>query len=374
MQIDKRTPFYVSVSIALLLLLSHAAEADNGLNNLSDMFTYSGFGTLGVARSDTNQAEFVTGNQMAGATENFDYKTDSKLGLQGTFAPTSWVSGTVQALAEDRNSPEITTQIEWAYLKVQPTSDLSIRYGKMELPLFLVSDSRNVGYTTNWLRAPDPVYGEALFDTYEGGDINYQLQLGKYSVTAHALVGAPNPVAQLAGPGFTQIFTGHDMYGYDVTADLDIVTVRASVLELDYRTYAGGVLNQNGKYHFYSVGVAYDRSNLIAQGEFIELRTGDPTDAVNGWYVLGGYRLNKWVLPYLIYANSHQNQAAGGTVSEMNGPTESVGVRLDLLRSVDFKAQFDHAKAFDYGTPFINVQSGFRNKANIFSLAADFVF
>src|SRR3984885_11892295 len=131
MQIVKRASLYLSVSMALLLLRSHAAEADNGLNDLGSMFTYSGFGTLGVARSDTNQAEFVTGNQMAGATENFDYKTDSKLGLQGTFAPTRWLSGTVQALAEVRNSPDFTTQIEWAYLKVQPIDNLSIRYGKL---------------------------------------------------------------------------------------------------------------------------------------------------------------------------------------------------------------------------------------------------
>jgi hypothetical protein len=373
MQFNRRAPFGVGASIPLLLLLSPTAEANNGFNALSDMFTYSGFGTLGVARSDTNQAEFVTANQMAGATENFDYKTDSKLGLQGTFAPMSWVSGTVQAVAEERDSNQISTQVEWAYLKVQPIADLSIRYGKMELPLFLVSDSRNVGYTTTWLRAPDPVYGEALFDTYEGGDISYQLQLGKYWVTAHALVGAPSPVGQLAGRGVEQIFTGHDMYGYDVTADLDIVTVRASILELDYRTYSDGAFNQEGKYHFYSVGVAYDRGNLIAQAEFIELRTGDPTDAVNGWYVMGGYRLNKWV-PYLIYSTSHQNQAAGGTVPEMNGPTESVGVRLDVFKSIDLKAQFDHAKAFDYGTPFINTQPSFNNKANIFSVAVDFVF
>jgi hypothetical protein len=373
MQIDKRARFGVSVSIALVLVLSHTAEADNGLNDLSDMFTYSGFGTLGVARSNTNKAEYVISNQMTGATENFDYKTDSKLGLQGTFAPTSWMSGTVQALAAEQDTSGIITQIEWAYLKVQPIADLSIRYGKMELPLFLVSDSRNVGYTTTWVRAPDAVYGEALFDTYEGGDISYKLGLGKYSVTAHALLGAPNPVAQLAGPGFAQVFTGHHMYGYDVTADLDIATVRASVLELDYRTYSYDALNQDGKYHFYSVGVAYDRNNIIAQFEFIELRTGDPTDAVNGWYVMGGYRLDKWLL-YLIYADSHQNPAAGGTVPEMNGPTESVGVRLDWFKSVDFKAQFDHAKAFDYGTPFINIQPDFKNQANIFSVAADFVF
>jgi hypothetical protein len=357
----------------LALALTLAAVSASADGSVTDMFSYNGFGTLGVARSDTNRAEFVMSNQMTGATENFDYKTDSKLGLQGTVTATSWLSGTVQVLAEARDSPGITTKVEWAYLKVQPTADLSVRYGEMELPLFLVSDSRNVGYTTTWLRAPNAVYGEALFDNYQGGDISYRLQLGKYFVTAHALLGAPNPVTQLAGPGFAQIFTGHHMYGYDVTADLDIVTVRASRLELDYRTYAGGALNQDGKYHFYNLGIAYDRNNLVVQGEFIELRTGDSTDNVDGWYVMGGYRLHKW-MPYLIYANSHQNQASGGTVPERNGPTESVGVRLDLFKSVDFKAQFDHAKAFDYGSPFINIQPGFSNKANIFSLAADFVF
>jgi hypothetical protein len=357
--------------LALFVAFASGSAAAGG--SVADMFSYNGFGTAGVARSDTNRAEYVTENQMAGATENFDYKTDSKLGLQGTFAPTSWLSGTVQVLAEEGDSSEITTQIEWAYLKMQPIADLSIRLGKMELPLFLVSDSRNVGYATTWLREPNAVYGEALFDTYEGGDISYRLQLGKYWLTAHALLGAPNPVTQLAGPGFAQIFTGQHMYGYDVTADLDIVTLRASILELDYRTYADGALNQDGKYHFYNVGVAYDRNNIIAQGEFIELRTSDPTDNVNGWYVMGGYRLDKWV-PYLIYANTHQNQAAGATIPEKNGPTESFGVRLDLFKSLDFKAQFDHAKAFDYGTPFINSQPGFSNKANIFSLAADFVF
>jgi hypothetical protein len=53
---------------------------------------------------------------------------------------------------------------------------------------------------------------------------------------------------------------------------------------------------------------------------------------------------------------------------------QSFGVRVDLFKSVDFKAQFDDVKAFDYGTPFINIPSRFSNKANIFSLVADFVF
>ena len=48
-----------------------------------------------------------------------------------------------------------------------------------------------------------------------------------------------------------------------------------------------------------------------------------------------------------------------------------IGVARDQIRH---DRAVDHAKAFDYGTPFINIQPGFSNKANIFSLVADFVF
>jgi len=89
----------------LALSLTVAAGSATAAGSVADMFSYNGFGTAGVARSDTNRAEYVSGNQMAGASENFDYKTDSKLGLQGTFSPTSWLSGTVQVLAGNELLP-----------------------------------------------------------------------------------------------------------------------------------------------------------------------------------------------------------------------------------------------------------------------------
>jgi hypothetical protein len=339
----------------------------------ADMFSYGGFGTAGVARSSTDRAEYVTGNQTAGATTDFDYKTDSKLGLQGSFAPTQWLSATVQVLTEDRYSAQMTTQFEWAYIKVQPASNLSIRYGRMRLPTFLVSDSRDVGYAHTWLRAPNSVYGEAIFDTFEGGDIAYTRPIGNYSFTINAVVGAPNPASQRSGSSATDIFTGHHMYGYSLTADLNVITLHASVLELAFRRYITDAPLEQGTYDFYDLGMTYDRNDIHVQGEFIELRTGDPDDNINGWYLMGGYRLGKW-LPYAIYAANHKNEASNGALPELNASTVSVGVRLDLFRSVDFKAQMDHAKTLDYGSPFINTKPGFNNKANIFSLVVDFVF
>ena len=117
--------------------------ADGGLGNY---FTYSGFGTAGLAHSDTNDAEWVQNFQTEGSNDNADYKTDSKLAIQGTVTPTQWLSGTAQLLTEQRFGPDFTTKFEWAFIKLKPLPGLSIRGGELELPTFLVSDTRNVGY------------------------------------------------------------------------------------------------------------------------------------------------------------------------------------------------------------------------------------
>ena len=145
----------------------------------ADMLSYSGFGTLGLARSDTDQAVWVQNIQTFGATnKNVDYRTDSKLAVQGTITPTQWLSGTAQVLTEERYGPGMSTQFEWAFVKVRPLPNLSVRAGRMELPTFLISDTQNVGYANLWLRAPDEVYGQPIFDVYNGYDVTYQHDVG----------------------------------------------------------------------------------------------------------------------------------------------------------------------------------------------------
>ncbi|MEA3109775.1 MAG: hypothetical protein QOI88_4380 [Gammaproteobacteria bacterium] len=361
------------------VFLSHTAEADIGFNAIGDMFTYNGFGTAGVARSDTDGGEFVQEFQNLGAGKNFDWKTDSKLGLQGTFAPTTWLSGTIQGLSEERFFNHISTQIEWAYIKISPLNGLSFRGGKMALPAFLVSDSRNVGYANNWVRAPDEVYGPNQFDTFQGFDVAYRHAIGKYSVTVGALAGQTTPSDFMVYPGVVGVILGHELRGYNASVDLDLATIRVSrvtsavAVLIDNAIIAKGLV-----YTFTSIGATYDHNNVVGQAEFIEKRTdGSIAYSFNGWYALGGYRLGKW-LPYAIYASGERPGGAGGTVPELTRHTESVGVRLDWFKSVDFKAQLDHITGFGGGfpnnTPFVNVQPGFNNKANVLTLTADFVF
>jgi hypothetical protein len=360
----------LTLSLSLTLAAS-SAMADGSLGNY---FTYSGFGTAGLAHSDTGDAEWTQGAQSVGSNDNADYKTDSKLAVQGTLTPTQWLSGTAQVLTEQRAGPDFTTRFEWAFIKVKPLPGLSIRGGELELPTFLVSDTRNVGYANTWLRAPDEVYGQADFDTYDGYDITYQHAVGPYTLSVNALAGAAASKS-FAGGVIPVSLQGHEIRGYNATLDMGTVTVRAGRVTTDYTVAVGPYIVGRGIYTFDSIGAIYDNSKLVVQGEFIERRTGGPVYDVNGLYVLGGYHLGKW-MPYGIYASGQSlgGNSALGFVPSVSRHTVSAGVRLDWFQSVDFKAQIDHVTGSVNGDPFIFVQPGFDNSATVISLAVDFVF
>ena len=358
-----------------LLTLSLAVAASSAMadGSLGNYFTYSGFGTAGLARSDTSNAEWIQNIQTVGSADNFDYKTDSKLAVQGTVTLTQWLSGTAQVLTEQRFGPDFTTKFEWAFIKLKPLPGLSIRGGELELPTFLVSDTRNVGYANTWLRAPDEVYDQAFFDTYNGYDVTYQHTVGPYTLSVNGLAGASATGILTAGAA-AQIH-GHEMRGYNATLDMGTIIVRAGRVTTGFTGSFGPVIFARGNYSFDSVGAAYDNSKLVVQSEFIERRTGSPQYNANGMYLLGGYHLGKW-MPYGTYARGESlgGNSTDGPVSSVSRHTVSAGVRLDWFQSVDFKAQVDHLSGTVNNDPFINVQPTFGNSANVFSVAVDFVF
>lgn len=362
---------YRYAALALTQVMLAAPAVADG--SWTDMFSYSGFGTLGVARSDTDQAVWVQNIQTYGATnENFDYRTDSKLALQGTVTPTSWLSATAQALTEERYGPAMTTQFEWAFVKVKPLPDVSVRAGRMELPTFLISDTRNVGYANLWLRAPDEVYGQPIFDVYNGADVTYQHDLGPYTMSFNLLSGASVSETELA-PGVQRRIIGHKLLGYNAGLELDGITFRVSRVTTSRTHEEYGITYPELSWSFSSVGLIYDRNDMVLQGEFIERRTTNPAINVNGYYFLAGYHLKKWT-PYAMYSVGETIGGADGTIPFASMHIVAGGVRFDAFKNVDFKAQIEHATAYQGGSPFENQQSTFNNNGNVFSLVVDFVF
>ena len=317
---------------------------------------------------------------MYGATRRPDFKLPSNLGLQATVTPTDWLSATVQGLAQQRFRDTVEPKIQWAFVKLRPFAGLSIRAGKMDLPTFLISDSRSIGYANNWIIAPNQVYAQATFDTFKGADVSYQHSIGSSSLTVSGLAGHTR--SQL---GAMATLYGHTLRGYSVSWDGGIGTVRLSHMQTQVDVFIAGRLLVSQPYSFNGIGGSLDHDNVVLQGEFIQRRVeGGAASNFNGWYALGGYRMGNW-LPYAMYAHGERPAAITLFPGFMGAPiaipmagitdhTLSVGLRADLMKSMDFKIQFDHVRDSIGDIPFINAKPGFGNRTNVLSVAVDFVF
>ncbi len=231
------------------------------------MFSFSGFGTAGVTRTDTDAADYVPGGQVYGATRRLDFKLTSNLGLQETVTPTEWLSATVHGVAQQRFRDTLEPKIQWAFVKVKPLAGLSIRAGKMALPTFLNSDSRSIAFANNWIIAPNQVYAQAIFDSYKGADVAYQYSMNSSSVTVSALAG--NTRTQLVAMA---TLYGHTLRGFNASWDYSLGTVRLGHIQTQVDAFIAGRLLVSQPYAFNGIGAAFDHDNVVLQGEFIRQR------------------------------------------------------------------------------------------------------
>src|SRR6476659_7850861 len=88
---------------AFAVLLVQLLVAPRVAANEESAFSLGGFGTLGAARTTGNQAEFVRDlSQPRGATDHWDSRVDSALGLQANWQLTPQLEAVVQATSRYR--------------------------------------------------------------------------------------------------------------------------------------------------------------------------------------------------------------------------------------------------------------------------------
>jgi len=133
------------LAAAMLAATSMMAQAGTlGDGNLS----ISGFGTLGVAKTNSDDAKFARYNQAAGTGDSPRIGLDSNLGLQATYTFNESLSGTVQVLTRKNTSQQFTTDLTWGFLKYKLNDETNVRLGRVVLPAFLISDYRTLATPT----------------------------------------------------------------------------------------------------------------------------------------------------------------------------------------------------------------------------------
>ena len=332
-------------------------------------FNISGFGTFGVVGTNTDSAQFVRDSQPSGADETLSYKVDSNLGLQATARVNSWLSATVQVLAEQREySKYMTADVPWAYLKVDPVTNLSVKLGRVKMPLFAISDSRDVNYANTWIRPPNEVYSLANIEELDGGEATYSLPIGS---THLSLTGFAGNSIVYTSPAYK--YNAWDIHGGEARWETEWLTVRAGIATAEAELSPG----LHDKYTFSGIGLIVDHDNVVAQAELVWRKSAGYAEYVNssGWYVLGGYRIGE-VLPYITCASTTKATPYAVGALSYNQDSQAVGVRWDAFKSADLKFQFERVDPRGTtGISFSQIAPGFGNKTvDVMSLALDFVF
>jgi hypothetical protein len=342
-------------------------------DNAQHMFTLSGFGTLGMTHSSLDTADFTSTAfepNGAGHSRKYDFADDSKIGLQFTGQFTDKLSAVVQVVSEHRYNNSFVPTLEWANVKYAITPDLSVRAGRIELPTFLNSDYRNVGYANPWVRVPIEVYNTVPITNSDGADMSYRLRLGGFANTVQLLYGYSS---FHVNPGMLKAY-GTAITGVFDTVEYGNLTLHAGYLHANVKL---DFLPEKEPVNVYSVAASYDSGPWFVQGELASVTVNQVTPGYVSGYLTGGYRLGKFT-PFATYSQAHSLDRPTLAYNYNMGQKDiSFGLRWDVVKNVDLAVQYDHVwlPANSTGS-FINFQPNYQlgSGTNVISAALDFVF
>jgi len=417
---DQRLRTWIlAIAVTMLMACYPFRGAAAGADPDPPMFVFNAFGTLGVVHSSDSQADFTSSDLKpdgAGYSHRWSADVDSRFGAQLTANITSQLSAVLQLVTEQNYANSYRPEVEWANIKYQLTPDFDVRIGRIELPVFLVSDARKVGFANPWVRPPVEVYDTEPLTNNDGVDLSYRLHLGEATTTLAAEYGSTYrvdfPLDMSAEAHDLRALIIKTEYG----AALFNLSYLAAHVTLDptialfpaYRELgaAGEAIAQtyelvNKLATIVSAGASYDPGKWFATAEWMQFDSRSFVGVSTGWYLSGGYRIAKFT-PFLTYSaltvsptssagvdasalpasqagvalalNAGLNQALGQRPAQR---TLAAGARWDFARDLDLKLQIDHTR-LGRGSPgeLINLQPGFRfgGTVNLFSAAIDFVF
>ncbi len=366
-----------SFALIALLIASNAACAgapDNGGDSGKPVFTFNGFGTLGVVHSSDDQADFVSNPAQpkgAGFTDAWSATPDTKLGVQLNVSATEQLSAVVQIMSQYQYDGTFRPDLEWGNLKYQITPDLSVRAGRIALPTFMVSDSLNIGYALPFSRIPLEVYGQLPQTHSDGIDGSYRMHFGDAINTVQVFLGGFKSKLPEHGT-----YNTHGLYGIVDTIEYGAATLHLSYQTLRYDLNFAGLLLPRDPQQIATIGVSYDPGVWYVSGEMIRA----PDDAFGLFYAgyfNAGRRFDQ-VTPYLGYAKANMSRSGSlGLPAFIDQDTATLGVRWDFMKNVDFKAQLDHTRRHGgFNQYWVNQQPGFQQSGTVelFTLLVDFVF
>lgn len=405
-----------ALAAAALSAAGSAIAADD--TPVAPVWTFGGFATVGAVHADEAMADF-TSNALkangAGHTRKWSGDVDSRVGAQlGVAVDKQW-SAVLQVISEQGIDNSYAPIVEWANVKYQATPDLSVRVGRIALPIFLAADYRKATYALPWVRVPVELYGSIPISNSDGIDASYRWNLGDVKQVTQAFYGHTS--IRLTDTAHAK---GRDVAGVTHSIDYGPLTVRASMMRATvsvdlarplfdaFRLFGPQGAALADRYDLdrkrvtgWSLGANYDPGQWFLMGEVGRINARSFLGDKTALYVSSGYRQGS-LTPYLVYAQSRSNGATRESGLPLAGPaplqaaaaqlngrlngllstigvqtTVSAGLRWDYRPDQALKIQYDRVMPRDGSSGMlINAQPGFQSdgKVNVVSVSLDVVF
>ncbi len=370
-----------------------------------------GFGTLAVVRTDDDSAQYVRDlSQPAGAGSSWTGKVDSLLGVQANLHFTPQTEAVLQAVSRYHHDGSHVPELAWAFLRHDFTPDFSLRAGRLGTELYMLGDSRLVGYSNLTMRPPPDFYGSLVFSYMDGIDVSTTLPLANGLLSGKLFAGRSPEKAPFGfgidwdlngsniSGGYLDYLNGawqfrlsHAQVRFKHETPIDEWLARGGIAIPPYLALVPGMAMAGQSAHFSSIGLVYDEGPLNFQLMLNRIRHDSPAYEDSGaGYLLAAYRVGT-LTPYLGISRSFTTReplpssplpgidaltASMVAQSHVDQYTITLGGRWDVRKNLALKAQIDWIR----GEPsslflFKNVDPvNWDGNTTVFGLALDFVF
>ena len=184
---------------------AHAQDLDGR------QFTVRGFGTLAATTQDADGFEFRrnVGQSRGVAAGDVEFATDSLAGVQFDARLGSRFDVLVQGVTREDAYGDWTPELTQAFVRYSPDESLGLRVGRFGYEIYLLAESRQVGYSYLTVRPSTDFYGMVTNDSIDGADITLKHRLGSGLVRARLFGGRGSDKTVFADGS---VFGGHSKH------------------------------------------------------------------------------------------------------------------------------------------------------------------
>lgn len=340
-----------------LLVISNSVFA---AINVTDNFSLRGFGSTSITQSNNTVPLFVHRE----ISDDTCYDCDTTFGIQGDLQITDTINASVQVVKRPQDTWS-DPELEWAYINGE-YNDISLKGGRLRIPLFLMSEYYYVGQAYPWARPPQDVYDSILGFTHFDG----------LSATWHVELNDENIVTASPFYGFKQDYKtefGDEKLFFDTDY---IAGLSAELSGFNYRVHFGylnvrfimlpNTTPNKETLSIYTLGAEYSLNSwqFVAETQIDELQ--------GSWYLSTAYNFDQFT-PYVVYGESHHRRKATSVTA---------GVRYELTHTISLNAEWQgiNMNQSDYdsynGGQFVVPPklTGESKDAQLYTLMLNFIF